>query len=147
MPSATLTSSARWFRDYLPPGGEPHSLKSALALHHGIRDDEGISIKISDDALEKSTSEVIGPEDPKILRVYRPGGQSDEGDIVLTMTSWEYPSIAGKGSRMASGILYSELGVFKSEPCLCQPIEQGMGEELGDVSDTRRPRSADSLRV
>ena len=111
----------RWFRDYLPPGGEPHSPKSALALHRGIRDDQGILIEISHDGLEKSTSKVMGPEDPKISRVHRPDGQSDEGDIVLTMTSWEYPSIAGKGSRMASGILNSEQGVLVVNHAFASP--------------------------
>lgn len=97
-------------QEFLPPGGEPHFMKSALALHRGIGDDQGILIELSDDALEKSTNEVIGPEDPKFLRVQR----GDEGEVFFVIvTSSEYPKVAGKGPRMASGILHPKRGILE----------------------------------
>jgi len=113
----------RWRQDFLPPGGEPHLLKSALALHRGIGDDQGILIKIPDDVLKKSTSEVIGPEDPKILRVRRQD-QSDKEDIFLIMTTWEYSSIAGDGARMASGMLHSDRGILEVHHAFPSPYSR-----------------------
>jgi tetratricopeptide (TPR) repeat protein len=112
----------RWRQDFLPPGGEPHFLKSALALHRGIEDKQGILIEFSDDALEKSTSEVIGPEDPKLLRVHSQEQRGDEEEeILVTLTSLEYSKVAGKGPRMASGTIYPERGILELKHAFPSP--------------------------
>lgn len=114
-------------RDFLPLGQEPHLHKSALALHRGIGDGRGTMITISDDALQKSAaSDFIGPEDPKALRVRLQGGQGDVGDIVLTMTSWEYPGIAGQGARMASGTLHPDRGLLELNQAFPSPYNRKM---------------------
>jgi len=93
-----------------------------LALHRGIEDKEGILIGLSDDALEKSTGEVIGPEDPKLLRVHRQEQRGDEEEeILVTLTSLEYSKVAGKGPRMASGTFNPERGILELKHAFPSP--------------------------
>jgi len=93
-----------------------------LALHRGIEDKEGILIGLSDDALEKSTGEVIGPEYPKLLRVHCQEQRGDEEEeILVTLTSLEYFKVAGKGPRMASGTFNPERGILELKHAFTSP--------------------------
>ena len=94
-----LDSVDRHYRDFLPPGAPNHVMKSALALHRGVHDSTGELVIISDEVFERSHTSFMGAEDPKLFQLV-------DGSLLLAMTSWEYPSVAGPGARMASGILH-----------------------------------------
>ena len=75
---------------------------------------------VSDEQVDKSTGSTMGPEDPKLLRVHRLQKHGIR-ELLLIMTSLEYPNVAGNGPRMASGILHPEGGILEVKRAFPSP--------------------------
>ena len=106
----------RHYRDFLPPGAPSNVMKSALALHRGMNDSAGELVIISDDVFEKSHTSFMGAEDPKLFQLV-------DGSLLLSMTSWEYSSVAGRGARMASGILHVPNATLEVKHAFSSPFD------------------------